>query len=240
MRRALIALACALVATPAIAQTTASLEQRAAALKQRVALLRDQDAIENLQSAYGYYFEKNMWGEVSELFTASGTFEYGLRGVYAGPAHIRRALLLFGPEGPLPATLNTHMQLQAVIHVAPDGRTAKGRFRGMVQIARPNEDGQWGEGVYENSYVKEGGVWKIAALHFYVTFFKSYSGELAKTAIPLEGPSALLPPDRPPTEIYRSWPGVYVPPFHFNHPVTGQPLTIPQPADPVLGREKQP
>ena len=230
----LLGLATSLTA-PAFAQ--GDVASRLAAYKQRVALLEDQDAIENLQATYGYYFDKGLWGEVASLFTASGTFEYGQRGVYVGPAHIRRALLLLGPEGQQPGWLNEHMQLQPIITVAPDGRSAKARWRGMVQIARPNQNGQWGEGTYENDYVKEGGVWKIAKLHFYVTGFTDYDLGWTKSAIPAEGPSAILPPDRPPTEIYRSYPGVYIPPFDYVHPVTGKPIPVTPPADSVLGRK---
>jgi SnoaL-like domain len=221
------------------AQTLADVEIKVSELRKRAALLKDQDAIENLQAAYGFYFDKMLWGEVSDLFTAKGSFEYGQRGVYIGKDHIRRALLLFGAEGPERGKLNNHMQLQPVIHVASDGRSAKARWRGMVQLARLNASGQWGEGVYENEYVKEGGIWKISKLHFYVTAFVDYDLGFAKSANPAEGPSALFPPDKPPTEIYRSYPGVYIPPFHYPHPVTGKPIEFPQPADSVLGRAKQ-
>lgn len=223
--------ACA--AVPASGDVAATLAQ----YRQRIERLKDQDAIENLQATYGYDFDKYLWKQVATLFTAAGTFEYGQRGVYVGRDHIRRALLLFGPEGQRRGGLNNHMQLQSVVTVDPDGRSAKARWRGMVQLGKAGEAGQWGEGVYENSYAKEGGVWKIASLHFYVTGFTDYDLGWTKSAIPMEGASAVLPPDRPPTEIYRSYPGVYIPPFDYPHPVTGRPIDLPQPADSILGRE---
>ena len=223
-------------ATPAAAQS-GDLEARLAQYQHRVTLLQDQDAIENLQAAFGYYFDQGLWGEVAALFSANGTFEYGQRGVYVGQAHIRRALTLFGAEGPQRGRLNTHLQLQPIITVAPDGRTATARWRGMLQIARPNENGQWGEGTYENAYIKQGRVWNIARLHFYLTGLTDYDLGWAKSAIPADGPSAAIPPDRPPTEIYRAFPGVYIPPFDYVHPVTGKPIPVQQPADSVLGRK---
>lgn len=239
MRRLLAIAIAGLTIEGARAQSAADIQGKLAGYEHRVALLKDQDAIENLQAAYGYYFDKGLWGEVAALFAAGGTFEYGQRGVYVGPAHIRRALLLFGPEGPQRGWLNTHMQLQPIITVAPDGRTAKARWRGMLQIARPNQNGQWGEGTYENEYVKQGATWKIAKLHFYLTGMTDYDLGWTKSAIPADGPSAAVPPDRPPTEAYRSFPGVYIPPFDYVHPVTGKPIPVTEPADDVLGREKK-
>ncbi|WP_305096824.1 nuclear transport factor 2 family protein [Croceibacterium aestuarii] len=213
-------------------------EQRLADYRQRVERLEDQVAIETLQADYGYYFDKGLWNEVADLFSKDGTFEYGQRGVYVGQDRIRSALLLFGPHGLAPAHLNNHMQLQAVITVAPDGRTAKARWQGMVMLAEPGANGQWGVGLYENEYVKQGGVWKISKLHFYMTALTDYDLGWTKSAIPMEGQSALFPPDRPPTEVYRSYPGAYIPPFDYVHPVTGKSLkNIPQPADDVVGRK---
>jgi hypothetical protein len=235
------ALAAALLiglATPALAQDSADLRTRLTAYKHRVQLLEDQDAIENLQATFGYYFDKGLWDQAAALFSTKGTFEYGQRGVYVGPQRIARAMLLFGPQGPSAGHLNNHMQLQNVTVVADDGRTATGRWQGMVMLSDAGQNGKWGVGLYENEYVKEGGVWKIAKLHFYMTAETDYDLGFMKSALPMEGPSALFPPDAPPTEAYRSFPSAYIPPFSFKHPVTGQSLKgIPQPADNVVGRK---
>jgi hypothetical protein len=217
---------------PAFAQQSA--EARLASYRERVERLEDQDAIETLQAYYGYYFDKGLWSDAADLFAADGTFEYGQRGVYVGKDHIRRAMLLFGPEGLSQGYLNNHMLLQPVITVAPDGRTATARWQGMVMLSEPGANGVWGVGLYENAYVKERGVWKIAKLHFYVTALTDYDAGFSRSALRMEGQSALFPPDRPPTEVYRAFPGAYIPPFDFVHPVTGKPLsTIPQPDDSV-------
>jgi hypothetical protein len=145
-------------------------------------------------------------------------------------------MLLFGPEGLGNGRLNNHMMLQPVITVAEDGRTAKGRFQGPVQLSEPGQNGVWGVGIYENEYVKDGGVWKIASLHFYPTAFTDYDRGWARSLLPMKGPSALFPPDRPPTVVYRTMPGNYIPPFSYPHPVTGAPLDrLPQAADSVTG-----
>lgn len=226
-----------LIAAPTIAQAQTSPEARLAAFRERVGLLEDQDAVENLQASFGFYFDKGLWQDTADLFTNDGTFEYGLSGVYIGQEHIRRALLLFGPEGLAPGYLNNHMQLQAVITVAPDGETATGRFQGPMMLAEPGTNGIWGVGIYENKYVKEDDVWKIASLHFYPSAMTDYDKGWARSALPMKGPSALFPPDKPSTAVYRSYPGNFIPPFSYNHPVTGAPLTnLPQAVDSVLGK----
>lgn len=235
MLAATLALSSALLATPVMAQ---SAQERLTQYRERVERLEDQAAIENLTAMFGYYFDKGLWTEASELFSRNGTFEYGQRGVYRGKERIRRSMLLFGPEGLSPGHLNNHMMLQAVIVVAPDGRTATGRWQGPVMLAEPNANGIWGVGIYENAYVKEGGIWKISSLHFYPTAWTDYDKGWMRSQIPMEGQSALFPPDAAPTEVYRAMPGAYIPPFSFDHPVTGRSLKdIPQPADDVLGRE---
>jgi hypothetical protein len=238
MRKSLLTLCAAslaLSAAPALAQ---SADARLAQYRERVERLEDQDAVENLEADYGFYFDKGLWDDVADLFTKDGSFEYGQRGVYVGRERIRHALLLFGPQNLAPAHLNTHMQLQAVIQVAPDGKSATGRFQGMVMLGEPGHNGVWGVGVYENTYAKEGGVWKISSLHFYPVALADYDGGFMKAALPMEGVSALYPPDKPPTEVYRTFPANYIPPFSYVHPVTGKSLKdLPQPKDDVVGRD---
>jgi len=225
-----------LVTTPAHAQQ--SLEARLASYRERVARLEDQDAVENLQATFGFYFDKGLWNDAADLFARDGTFEYGQSGVYIGKDRIRRAMLLFGPQGLAQGYLNNHMMLQPVIVVAPDGKTATGRWQGPLQLSEPGANGIWGVGIYENEYIKEGGVWKLAKLHFYPTAFTDYDKGWAKSLLPMKGQSALFPPDKPPTVVYRSMPGNYIPPFSYKHPVTGKPLTdLPEAADSVTGRK---
>lgn len=223
-----------LATAPAAAQ---SVEERVAAYRERVERLEDQVAIENLTAMFGYYFDKGLWDEAASLFARNGRYEYGQGGVYIGRERIGRAMLLLGPRGLGPGYLNNHMMLQSVIVVAPDGRTATGRWQGPIQLAEPGANGQWAVGIYENDYVREGGVWKIAELHFYLTAKTDYDRPWAQGAIPMQSPSALFPPDEPPSEIYRSFPAAYIPPFSFTHPVTGEPLfDLPMAGDDVTGR----
>ena len=130
---------------PAHAQ---SVEQRIAAYKHRVELLEDQNAIEDLQATYGYYFDKGLWDQAAALFAPNGSFEYGQRGVYIGQARIQRAMLLFGPAGLATGHLNNHMLLQPVITVADDGLSAKARWQGMVMLSGPKQNGKCGVGLY--------------------------------------------------------------------------------------------
>ncbi len=210
-------------------------DPRVEMLRRQARFLRDHEEIENLQGIYGYYFDQGLWDDVAALFSEGATFEDGQRGVYVGRSHIRQALQLFGPKGPQPGRLNNYFQLQPVIHVADDGRTAKGRWQGILQLAEPNTAGAWGVGVYENEYVKVRGAWRVSKLHFYLTAQADYDLMWTKGPAPIPTASAVLPPDRPPTEVYRSFPGVYMPPFHYVHPVTGKPISVdPQPADSVI------
>ena len=231
MRRVVLVFAAlSALAAPVQAQ---SVQERLSAYRERAERLEDEDAIENLQAYFGYYFDKGQWDDVADLFAANGSFEYGQRGVYVGQDRIRRALLLLGPEGLGEGFLNNHMQLQSVITVAPDGRTASARWQGMVMLSQPGANGVWGVGQYENAYVKERGTWKISKLHFYAQAMADYDLGFSRGSLRMDGPSALFPPDKPPTEVYRAFPSGYTPPFSFVHPVTGQPLPVQQPADDV-------
>jgi hypothetical protein len=231
-----IAGVCAFTA-PELAMAQPTPDARLAAYRERVGLLEDQDLIETLQATFGFYFDKGLWEDAADLFTRNGTFEYGLSGVYVGQEHIRRAMLLFGPEGLGQGYLNNHMQLQAVVTVAPDGKTATGRWQGPVMLSEPGANGVWGVGIYENTYVKEAGVWKLENFHFYPSAFTDYDKGWSRAALPMKGQSALFPPDKPSTAVYRSFPGNYIPPFSYNHPVTGASLkNLPQAIDSVLGK----
>jgi hypothetical protein len=70
-----------------------------------------------------------------------------------------------------------------------------------------------------------------------MTALTDYDAGFARSAIPMEGMSALFPPDEPPSERYRSFPSNYIPPFSYPHPVTGEVIEVVQPRDDISGRE---
>jgi hypothetical protein len=179
-------------------------------------------SIENLQAIYGYYIDKGQWKRAAALFSRDGTYEFGQSGVYVGNAHIARALSLMGPQGLAEAQLNNYVMVQPIIHVSPDNRTAKARWRSDVELSR-NGKGRWGGGVYENEYVNDKGTWKLSKLHYYVTFWGDYDQGWAAQPIPMDPPSATIPPDRPPTVVYQSFPKLQVVPYDYVNPVTGKP-----------------
>jgi hypothetical protein len=219
-----------------IDQAIAALESTVGTLQNRIQLLQDTDAIENLVSIYGYYLDKQQWDLLTDIFADDATMEISERGVYAGKPSIRKALELFGPQGIQPEHVHNHMQLQPVIHVAPDGKTARVRSRAFSQLGTFNGKGIWMGGVYENEYVKQDGVWKIKKDHVYTTYFADYDQGWSTGARGTAKPSDKIPPDRPATEHYDAFPGVYIPAFDYKHPVTGKNIQVPSP---TAAREAQ-
>lgn len=204
----------------------ATLNAKIAALSAEAGRLEDVSRIKRLQRAYGYYIDKGYWDEATALFAEDATLESGVDGVYAGKARIRAYLIAQGGgnSGPgLPyGQLNHRMQLQPVITLADDGLSAKGRWRELALLGRFKTYAAWGDGIHENSYAKEDGVWKIARLHYFPNFVAPYEGGWV-TLEPVEDdwPSETarqMPPDRPPTIRYAPYPAIYAPPFHYPNP----------------------
>jgi hypothetical protein len=201
------------------------LEAQADAKELQLARAHSLRAVENLHTIYGYYIDEGQWKQAAALFARNGTYEFGQGGVYVGPASIERGLSLMGPAGLEDGQLNNYVMVQPIIHVDEQNRTAKARWRNDVLLSRAGA-GRWGGGIYENEYVNEGGTWKISKLHYHVTFWGEYEQGWGAKPIPMAQPSTTVPPDRPPTLVYQSFPKLQVVPFHFNHPVTGKPHEV--------------
>jgi hypothetical protein len=217
-------------AYPAIAAQAQSVDAQIEALTQRVERLEGTRAVKKLQRAFGFYVDRGLWGEAADLFADDGTVEIGLDGVYQGKDRIREYLrrLHGGQEGLIYGQLNEWVTLQPVISVAPDGMTATARWRDLGMLGQYKQHAEWRDGIYENTYVREGGVWKIKSLHLYVNFVAPYERGWARLT-PGEGlvqseASKAFPPDRPPTVTYQPFPADQLPPFQAPNPVTGRPV----------------
>lgn len=195
-------------------------QQRIEALGRRIGRLRDANEVEALQHTYGFFVDKAMWSEIADLFAKDGTYEIGGRGVFVGPARVLQYLRVgMGTEHPVEGRLINHMQLEAVTTIDPEGRTAHMRMKAFVM-----SNGGWGDVIYENEYVKENAVWKIAHVHAPFVMYTSHEG-WAHSATPNTRPDSFPPPpDRLPTVVYLTYPSPYIVPFHYPNPVTGRPF----------------
>jgi hypothetical protein len=230
MKRLIIMIGLALtIAQPVHAQSS-RIDTELDALTVRVEKLEGARAIKKLQRAFGYYVDRGLWRDAAELFSDDGSIEIGIDGVYVGKERIEEYLrrLHGGQEGLIYGQLNEWVTLQPAVFVADDGQSATARWRDHGMLGQYKQHAEWRDGIYENTYVKDDGVWKILALHLYVNFVAPYEKGWARLQ-PGEGlvqseASKAFPADRGPSESYQPFPDTQVPPFQALHPVTGRPV----------------
>lgn len=223
------AMALAALSLP-VAASAQSVSQLAeiAELTNRVERLEGTRAVMKLQRAFGYYVDRGLWRDAADLFADNGSIEIGIDGVYVGRARIEEYLrrLHGGQEGLIYGQLNEWVTLQPAIAVADDGQSATGRWRDVGMLGQYKQHAEWRDGIYENAYVKEGGIWKISALHLFVNFEAEFKKGWARLkegeGLKPSAASAQFPADRGPTADYAPFPAVNLPPFQQNNPVTGR------------------
>ena len=219
-----------------------ALERRVDELAERLGRAEDELAIRRLQHAYGYFMDKCKYEEVVELFSDRGE-TYFLGGIFKGKAGVRRLYcgrlgqrFAAGKNSPQRGLLLDHLTLQDVITVAPDRMSAKARYRTFMQGGSHESVPEiftafWEAGVYENTYLKEDGVWKIGVLNYNVFFYAPYDKGWGRTdpgyAVPAFSKTHPEEPNGPDELTSRRaafWPENEVVPFHYVHPVTGKPI----------------
>lgn len=223
----------------------AALEARIATLEHELAIQKDIEQIRKVQYTYGYFIDKSQYNEVVDLFAKDGEVWF-LGGIYKGMAGVRRLYIerfqtqfTQGHNGPRYGWLLDHPQLQMVIDVAPDRKTATVRGRSMMQAglhetAKGDQRAWWEGGIYDNRYVREDGVWKIARLGYFPFWHGSFAEGWAKTKIdfiPMATEADLYPgnplgPDSLVDPMPRLWPATDTVPFPYPHPVTGKPIVL--------------
>jgi hypothetical protein len=187
--------------------------------------------VKRLQRQYGYYVDKGLWEDVADLYTDDAVANYPA-GTYVGKDSIRAHLYLnvgggqVGENGLVDNRLYNHLNIQPVVHLLPGGQTAKGRWRAFAMFGSFGGGATWAEGVYEMTYAKVAGVWKISRLDYHSGFGAPYStGWVPPEPRPAaaegggRGPRNLPhPADRPRAETCRGFPAACVGPFHYTNP----------------------
>jgi hypothetical protein len=194
-------------------------------LEERIAVMNDESLVRNLQASYGYYVNRGMWDDVTDLFTADGVYEAGRVGVYKGPAGIRRALERMGQAGLTHGVLNDRLQFDTVVRFASGRREAhvRGIELGLLGEADKGE-AYWEVSVYDNRFVKEDGLWKVREMRVFPLFRSDYTKGWGRNRIVEEAQSGPLAPDMPLPADDAGEQDRIIPSFVTTHPITGKPV----------------
>jgi hypothetical protein len=196
-----------------------------ASLEQRIDALNAEDKARNLQNAYGYYIDRKMWDDVTDLFTSDGVLEIGGVGIYEGPANIRRALERDGTAGLKHGQLNDHPLFDTMIEIAPGGMEA--RIRGL-DLGMLGDFGKgtahWAVSVFVNRFVKQDGVWKVREMRVFPLLKTDYYQGWGKSRIVDPAPAKEFAPNRP---VPAADAGDNLIPAFLPHPVTGREVSYP-------------
>ena len=108
----------------------AALEAKLAALETRLARREDELDVRSLQYIYGYLIDKCMYDQVVDLFADDGEVRF-FGGVWRGKAGVARLYIdrfrtrfTHNNNGPIDGFLLDHPQIQTIITISEDGRTA--------------------------------------------------------------------------------------------------------------------
>jgi hypothetical protein len=193
-------------------------------LEKQVTLQEDIQEIENLQKIYGYYFDLAMFPEVMALFSEENTesVEITDHGVFRGKDAVKRMYSgMVGIARPGWMFFEV-MQSQGVVDIAPDGRTATGRWYTPSFECRPfggTKKQTWQFGVYDNVYIKENGKWFFKKLHWNIIYWTSFERGFLKVPKLSDTP---FPHADAPATAYHPYPSGYHVPYPYKHPVTGK------------------
>ena len=208
-----------------------------AALEQRISVMNEEDKVRNLQNAYGYYMDRKMWDDVTDLFTSDGALAIANVGVYDGPKSIRRALERSGPAGLTHGQLNELMQLDMVVSIEPGGMEARARGLEFGMLGEADKGTAFYTlAVFENRYVKQNDIWRIREMRIFPLMKTDYAQGWAKSQVVDPPPAREHAPDRPVPASDVMTPGA-IPVFFAPNPATGKPVSLPSGVK-TVGRER--
>jgi hypothetical protein len=209
-----------------------------AALNQRIQSMNDEDKIANLQNAYGYYTDRKMWDDASDLFTDDGVLEVADVGIYSGARSIRRSYERFGPQGLQYGQMNNRPIFNLLVSVSPNGAEARSRGVEFNMLGDYSAGtASLGLDVIENRYVKGAdGIWRIREMRVFPIMATDYYQGWARSRLltpPVTGPYA---PDKPvPNTDRGTLTNGAIPVFFLDNPVTRKPVALPKGARVVAG-----
>ena len=214
-------------------------------ISKRLDRAEDVESIRRLHHIYGYFMDYCRYDDFIDLFSSNGESVF-LSGVYKGHESLARMYKTFlgqiytkGKTGPIYGFLADHHLMQDVITVSDDRKTASVRGRCYLMLgshdSRPDKTELLPEqiyeaGLYENTYIRDDGVWKIKRLEYALQWQALYDKGWTHTSTDLQPASVTYPenpigPDYILEEKRGMWPERTSLEFHYTHPITGKSLS---------------
>ena len=209
------------------------LEARLLAAETKLQRLEDIEAIKRLHRAYSYYVMYMLKQEIVDCFADHPDVRlHWLEGTWLGKEGVKRYFGIGNPDRMVPPPSFTHqvMPIAGVIDV--EGDRAKGRWYafGGVNIpdAQGKSNGSFVGGIYEIGYIRQDGVWKFLTVDWIINYTVrlpegswNFMEEMGRNIESFVGPQADIPPSAQDPRFMTG----YILPYHYDHPVTGQPTT---------------
>lgn len=213
---------------------------RLEALEQQIIAMNAEDKIRNLQNAYGYYVDRKMWEDVTDLFVDDGVLEIANIGIYEGVEGIRRALDRHGPAGLKHGQLHDHMQLDMTVSIESGGNEARSRGLEFAMLGDADKgESYMSLAVFENRYVKQNDIWKIREMRIFPVRKTDYRLGWAKSVMADPTPAREFAPDRA-VPLSDRMAVNSVPVFFAPNPGTGKPVRYPAGAGIVAANDLLP
>ena len=137
-------------------------------------------AVKTLQRSYAQYAQFGLWDEIGALFAAGGRFVFDGQVMPEQSAKGPAAIAAFlrnryggGKEGLEAGGLSTMFVENPVVNLSADGQSAKARWDALIFHGH-NGQARIEGGIFENDYVLDHGVWKIATAHYYPQYDGAY------------------------------------------------------------------
>jgi len=151
-----------------------------------------------------------MWDETADLFAIDGRRRFSSISDDKGREQIRQSIKRRYPEKKSTDYFTAHQLVQPVIHVAPDGQSAKMRVRLFQLAGASGGNGLWLAGSYECETGIENGAWKFKSMDLDYTWTADYKGGWAHVS------------DNAKPIVATPFPKIVDLPFHYLNPVTGR------------------
>lgn len=145
-------------------------------LAERIDALNDEDTVRNLQSALGYYIDRKMWDDVTDMFVEDGSVSNAQGDSWRGKGGVRQWLeATMGPAGLKHGQLTDRPQFDVIVDIRPGRSEAFVTGIELAMLGEADEErGSWELSRFVNRYIKQGGIWKLAEIRHQPQFSADY------------------------------------------------------------------